>query len=68
MFDILRGLGIIGVLVLVLILILLPFILTVLVGGAFATILGFTGIVWWAWMVLFYLVITSILSMGAKKD
>jgi hypothetical protein len=46
--------------------ILIPVFLTVLVGVAFANMLGFTGIFWWAFVILFYLVISTILtSVGA---
>lgn len=59
----LMDLGIIGIILLVIIILLIPFILTILVGIAFANSLGFTGIYWWAFIILFYLVVSAILSM-----
>lgn len=59
--ELLAGMGVLGVILLILILIFLPLIVTVIVGVALANFLGFTGIVWWAFIILFYLVITGIL-------
>ena len=53
----LETLGVIGLLIVVLIIVLIPFIVTVIVGVAFANMLGFTGITWWAFVILFYLII-----------
>lgn len=58
----LLDLGVIGILLLIVIAILLPIILTVLVGVAFANMLGFTGIFWWAFVILFYIVISALLT------
>ena len=58
----LKELGIIGLILLIIILILLPLIVTIIVGVAFANMLGFTGIVWWAFVILFYIVISAILT------
>ena len=52
----LSNLGLFGLLILVLIALLIPFIVTCLVGIAFANLLGFTGITWWAFVIFFYLV------------
>lgn len=65
--DFLKGLGVIGVLLTVMCLILLPLVMTVIVGVAIANLLGFTGILWWAFVILFYLVIGSIISTGTRK-
>lgn len=63
----LLDLGLIGICAfIVLCIILLPVVLTVLVGVAFANHLGFTGIYWWAFVILFYLIIGAIFgALGA---
>lgn len=58
----LKELGITGIIILIIFIGLIPFIATILVGTTFATMLGFTGIVWWAFVILFFLVIAAILS------
>ena len=58
----LLDLGIFGVICLVIIALLLPLIVTIIVGIAFANMLGFTGIYWWAFVILFYIIISSILG------
>lgn len=60
--DYLKGLGIIGIFLLILTLILLPLIITIIIGCTLADMLGFTGLIWWAFVILFYLVVSSILS------
>lgn len=62
----LLDLGVIGIIILILIAILLPFVLTIIVGIAFANMFGFTGIYWWAFVILFYIIICAILgTLGA---
>lgn len=52
-----------GVILFVLIcIILLPVILTLIVGMAFANYFGFTGLTWWAFMILFYLIVSAIIG------
>lgn len=58
----LKDLGIIGFIIFLIIVGLIPIVATILVGTAFATMLGFTGILWWAFVILFWLVITAILN------
>ena len=59
----LLDLGIAGTLIfLILLVILIPGIVTVIVGIGFANIFGFTGIMWWAFVILFYIIIMAILS------
>lgn len=58
----LLNLGIIGVILLIIIALFLPLILTIIVGVAFANQLGFTGIYWWAFVILFYLIVSAILG------
>ena len=59
MFD---GLGIFAVLFFISILIFLPLFVTVVVGVAVANLLGFTGVAWWCFVILFYLVVTALIS------
>lgn len=63
----LLDLGLLGICVfMILCILLLPVVLTVLVGIAFANYLGFTGIFWWAFVILFYLIISAIFgAIGA---
>ena len=49
----LEELGIVGIIILIL---LIPFLVTIIVGIAIANMLGFTGITWWAFVILFYLI------------
>lgn len=62
----LKEMGIVGLIILIILILLIPAILTVLVGIAFANMLGFTGIFWWAFVILFYIIIGAILGfLGA---
>ena len=63
----LLDLGIIGIILFVIIcLILLPIIATIIVGVAFANMLGFSGLTWWAFVILFYFIISAILGAITK--
>ena len=59
----LKEIGVMGFILLVLIIILIPFLCTIVLGVAFANMLGLTGITWWAFIVIFYLVIMGILGL-----
>ena len=59
----LKEIGFMGFILLVLIIILIPFLCTIVLGVAFANMLGLTGITWWAFIVIFYLVIMGILGL-----
>lgn len=62
----LTEMGAIGIIFLLILVLLLPAILTIIVGIAFANMFGFTGIYWWAFVILFYIVIGAILGcLGA---
>ena len=61
--EMLIGIGVIGLAIFICILILLPLICTIILGTYFATILGLTGLVWWAFVIMFYLIIMGILSL-----
>lgn len=63
----LLDLGILGVVLFVILcIILLPVILTFVVGIAFANMLGFSGLTWWAFIILFYIIISAIIGACAK--
>lgn len=62
----LKELGAIGIILLLILVLLLPLILTIIVGIAFANMFGFTGISWWAFVILFYLVIGAIFGVIGK--
>lgn len=62
MLELLEAFGIVGIIVLLIIIILIPFVLTIIVGVGFANLLGFTGIYWWAFVILFYIIIGAILG------
>ena len=66
MLNLFEVLGVGSIIAIIIIIILLPIVITFLVGIAFANMLGFTGIYWWAFIILFYLVVTSILGLLAK--
>lgn len=63
--EILLGIGVIGLTIFILIILLLPLICTIILGTFIATSLGFTGLVWWAFVILFYLIIIGVLGLLA---
>lgn len=63
--EFLLGIGVIGLIVFICILILLPLICTIILGTYFATVLGLTGLVWWAFVIMFYLILMGLLSILA---
>ena len=63
--EFLLGLGVIGLILLFIIILLLPLICTIILGTYLATIFGFSGIVWWAFVILFYIIIMGILGLLA---
>lgn len=60
--EILFGIGILGIILFIFVLILLPFICTIVLGTYLATIFGLTGLVWWAFVILFYMIVMGILG------
>ena len=58
--------ALIGLIILTILVLLIPFILVVIVGIGFANLLGFTGLTWWAFLILFYLVVSGLLAMIGK--
>ena len=67
MFDFLKGAGIFGVLILIVSLLVFPIAITFKVVIALANAFGLTGITWWAFVILFYLVIASLLNRCMDK-
>ena len=61
--EILLGIGVIGLGILVIILILLPLICTIILGTYFANVLGLSGFVWWAFVIIFYLILMGLLGL-----
>lgn len=59
----LEEMGIIGILMIIIILIFVPLICTVILGVTFANMLGFTGLSWWAFVVMFYIILMGLLGL-----
>ena len=66
MFKLFEIAGLTGIILIIILLILLPVFVTLIVGMAFANLFGFTGVTWWAFIILFYLLISAILGMVSK--
>ena len=52
-----------GIIILILLIFLIPFVCTIILGVAFANMLGLSGIIWWAFLIIFYLIIMGILGL-----
>ena len=63
--EIFLGLGMIVLILLICMIIFIPLICTIILGTYFATALGLSGIVWWAFVIVFYLIIAGILGIAA---
>lgn len=63
----LKEIGAMGFILLVILIIFIPLICTIILGITFANMLGLTGITWWAFVVIFYLVLMGILGMINSK-
>ena len=61
--ELLLGIGVVGLVMFILILLLLPLVCTIILGTYLATALGFTGLVWWAFVILFYIIIMGVLGL-----
>ena len=64
--EFLLGSGVIGLVLFICILVLLPLLCTIILGTYLATIFGFTGLVWWAFVILFYIILMGILGLLAR--
>ena len=63
--EVLTAIGVIGIILFILVLVLLPFICTIILGTYLATALGLTGLVWWSFVIIFYLIIAGLLGLIA---
>lgn len=63
--ELLLGIGVVGIILFILVLALLPFICTIILGTYLATTLGLTGLVWWSFVIIFYLIIAGLLGLIA---
>lgn len=59
-------LGGISVIIFILILLCVPLICTILLGTYLATWLGLTGLVWWSFVILFWIITTALLGLLLK--
>ena len=64
--DWLTILGGISVIIFILILLFVPLICTIVLGTYLATWLGLTGIVWWSFVILFWIIISALLGILLK--
>ena len=64
--EILTAIGVMGIILFILVLALLPFICTIVLGTYLATMFSLNGIVWWAFVILFYIIIIGIIGSIAK--
>ena len=64
--DWLIMLGGISVIIFILILLSIPLICTIVLGTYLATWLGLTGIVWWSFVILFWIIISALLALLLK--
>ena len=60
--DYLTGIGVIGIVVLCILIAIFLFIAPIIVAVFIANHLGLTGIVWWAFVVVIWLLIAGIIS------
>jgi len=64
--DVLQIGGVLGIIIFFMIILLLPIIATIVLGIYIANALGLTGIVWWSFLIIFWLIIMGILSLLSK--
>lgn len=64
--DLLKMGGIVSILILLMLVILLPIIATIIFGVYLANAMHLTGIVWWSFLILFYLIVMGIISLISK--
>ena len=63
MSDWLDVIGVGGLIVIGLFLVLLPLICTLVLGTYLATMLGLTGLVWWCFVILFWIILSGLIAM-----
>lgn len=65
--DIGMGMGIVGLILLILIVLFIPLIATIILGVFVANMLGLTGIVWWAFLVVFYIIVMGLIGLVTNR-
>ena len=55
-----------AIIVLLVFIVCLPLICTIILGTDLTTILGLTGIVWWSFVILFWIVLMSLITFLGK--
>lgn len=55
-----------AIIVLLVFIVCLPLICTIVLGAYLATILGLTGVVWWSFVILFWIVLMLLISFLRK--
>ena len=60
--EVLKATGIIGLIMIILFIIFLPLICTIILGIYMAGVLNLSGITWWAFIILFYIIIMGIIG------
>lgn len=60
--DYLKFGGVVFVLIIICLIIIIPTIATIVIGMWIANQLGLSGIVWWSFLILFWLIVSSIIS------
>ncbi len=58
--------GIVFVIFLICLAIIIPTIATIVIGMWIANLLGLSGIVWWSFIILFWIIVSSIISMLSR--
>lgn len=66
MSDWLEIIGVSGIIVIGIFIILLPLICTIVLGTYIATLLGLTGVVWWSFVILFWIILSGLISMISR--
>ena len=64
--DWLEAVGVLGLIILGILLICIPLICTIVIGTYIATTLGLTGLVWWCFVILFWIIVSSVLAMISR--
>ena len=60
--EILKTTGLVGLIMIILFIIFLPLICTIILGMYIAGVLNLSGITWWAFMMIFYIIIMGVIG------
>ena len=63
MLGLLGALEVTTVISIIILISIVPIVLTVIVGAGLANYFELTGITWWAFMILFYIIVTGLLGL-----